>query len=190
MVNRKQFIEELVKSGVNESTARYQWSRYKDGKDYKPRPRKGLTQEYLGSLGVYVGQERVSHKVYDYDCDTFSMIYSNEWVVYQVLGVDELGNEIVKKRPIYPLKTGDYKNTDCKYHLYTWFIDENSKQRLISLASLIMVSYLHKDIPAGYVVDHIDNDSFNNDPRNLQIISISDNVKKDHKGHNQYNYDK
>ena len=186
MINRKQFIEELVKSGVNESTARYQWSRYKDGKDYKPRPRKGLTQEYLNKVGVYVDINDEFMELGE-NGEVYWIPYS--WSVMQTIK-DKNGNERDLERPIAPMKSGNYKNTDCKYHLYTWFIDENGKQRMISLASLIMVSYLHKDIPAGYVVDHIDNDSFNNDPRNLQIISISDNVKKDHKGHNQYNYNK
>ena len=43
-----------------------------------------------------------------------------------------------------------------------------------------------KDIPDGYVVDHIDNDSFNNDISNLQLLTIGENAKKNNNGHNQY----
>lgn len=177
MIKRKEFIEEQIKNGVNESTARYHWNRYKNGKTYTPRPRRGLTGEYLEKLGVMIGIEARNF-------DDVPVM----WSVWQYKNVDNGCHKQGVQRPIAPMKSGNYKNTDCKYHLYTWFIDENGKQRSVSLASLIMVCYRGKDIPAGYVVDHIDNDPFNNDPRNLQIISISDNVKKDHKGHNQYNY--
>ena len=47
-----------------------------------------------------------------------------------------------------------------------------------SLASVLMTCVLLKDIPAGYVVDHIDNDSFNNDLSNLQLLSIRENLEK------------
>ena len=41
-----------------------------------------------------------------------------------------------------------------------------------------MTCVLLKDIPAGYVVDHIDNDSFNNSLDNLQLLSIRENIEK------------
>lgn len=57
---------------------------------------------------------------------------------------------------------------------------------MISLASLIMVLVIGRDIQPGFVVDHIDNDSFNNSLDNLQILSIRENLDKDNAGHNQY----
>ena len=62
----------------------------------------------------------------------------------------------------------------------------DGKQKSISLASLVMVLIIGKDIPNGYVVDHIDNDSFNNDVSNLQLLTIGENAKKDNNGHNQF----
>ena len=38
----------------------------------------------------------------------------------------------------------------------------------------------HGIIPEGYVVDHIDNNKLNNDISNLQVITISQNNKKNH----------
>ena len=41
-------------------------------------------------------------------------------------------------------------------------------------------------IPAGYDVDHIDNDSLNNDISNLQLLTRKENLAKRGKGINQY----
>ena len=44
--------------------------------------------------------------------------------------------------------------------------------------SRFLYAWFNGDVPAGYVVDHIDNDPYNNDPYNLQILTISENLEK------------
>lgn len=47
----------------------------------------------------------------------------------------------------------------------------------IPLSRLVYV-WFYGDIPDGYVVDHIDNDPYNNKLNNLQLLSIGDNIRK------------
>lgn len=125
---------------------------YSDPSEYKPRPRKELTVKFMFELGIRVKEA------------------DNEWGwrIYQ-------GD---KERPIFVQKTGKYKSSDyCKYHPYV-SLYYNGKTILKSLASILMTCVLLKDIPAGYVVDHIDNDSFNNSLDNLQLLSIRENIDK------------
>lgn len=42
------------------------------------------------------------------------------------------------------------------------------------------------EVPAGYDVDHIDNDTLNNDLDNLQLLSHEENIKKRGGGKNQW----
>lgn len=158
----KEQIENYLKENpeTNYHTARYIVARKNKGFDYKPRPRKGLTKEFLDSQNV---------KIKFADNDFGYEVYQNG-----------------RKRIIFNHITGQYKATKRnKFHLYTCLM-LNGKQKLVSLASLIMVLIIGKDIPDGYVVDHIDNDSFNNDISNLQLLTISENIKKDNHGHNQF----
>lgn len=82
-----------------------------------------------------------------------------------------------KKRNIFVAKGTVYKDGSCKYYLCVTITYEG-KQKMISLAVLIWVGFLKRNIPAGYVVDHIDNDSFNNDVSNLQLLTIRENLVK------------
>ena len=47
----------------------------------------------------------------------------------------------------------------------------------IVLSRAIYVWY-KGDIPDGYVIDHIDNNPYNNDPENLKLMTIEDNLNK------------
>lgn len=155
-------INELMTQGYCYSTARYIVDK---GENYKPRPRQSINYQDIVDLGLKIE------------------IDSNEESGFKVY-------QDGKRRPITLRKTGQYKYGGQKFHYYTYYtykVDDKLKQKPISLASLIYVLLLHKDIPAGYVIDHIDNDSFNNKLSNLQMITIGDNVRKDSKGHNQYN---
>lgn len=96
-----------------------------------------------------------------------------------------------KERVIFITRGNTYKYGGCKYCpavAVNWKDEEgNKKQRLFSLASLVYVYMYHKDVKPGMVVDHIDNDSFNNSLCNLQVLSIRDNSMKDRDPHvNQY----
>ena len=64
---------------------------------------------------------------------------------------------------------------DKYYHKITYSF--NIKVINIPLSRLIYVWFIG-DIPDGYVVDHINNDSFDNRPENLQLLTVGDNLKK------------
>lgn len=54
-----------------------------------------------------------------------------------------------------------------------------AKQKVYNIPLSRLVYVWHKgDIPDGYVVDHIDNDSFNNSIDNLQILTVEENLAK------------
>ena len=74
------------------------------------------------------------------------------------------------------LARGKHKyRPDKYYHKITYSF--NRKVINIPLSRLIYVWFIG-DIPDGYVVDHINNDSFDNRPENLQLLTVSDNLKK------------
>lgn len=74
------------------------------------------------------------------------------------------------------LACGKHKYRPDKYYPKVTFCVKN-KRYSIPLSRLIYVWHIG-DVPAGYVVDHIDNNSFNNSPENLQILTIEENLQK------------
>lgn len=74
------------------------------------------------------------------------------------------------------------ETTSRKQHLYVYVDfrqgDKVFPGRTMSLASIIWLRYLSLEIPAGYVVDHIDEDPLNNKLDNLQILTIGENARK------------
>ena len=64
---------------------------------------------------------------------------------------------------------------DKYYHKITYSF--NRKAINIPLSRFIYV-WFNGDIPDGYIVDHINGDSFDNRPENLQLITVGDNLKK------------
>ena len=74
------------------------------------------------------------------------------------------------------LACGKDKYRPVKYY-YKITQSFNSKLSNIPLSRLIYV-WFKGDIPDGYVVDHINNDSFDNRPENLQLLTVGDNLKK------------
>ena len=51
----------------------------------------------------------------------------------------------------------------------------------------ILYAYFIGTVPAGYDVDHIDNNSLNDSLSNLQILTRRENLLKRGRGHNQHN---
>lgn len=133
--------------------------RRQEGKEYKPQPKRGWTLQEFDELGLSVNP-----------CD-------NDY------GWEVLRNG--KKRAILTVKGTVYKDGGCRYYPAISTTVDN-KPKIISLAVLIWVGYLRREIPAGYVVDHIDNDSFNNDTSNLQLLTIRENLLKNPAKGNQY----
>lgn len=75
--------------------------------------------------------------------------------------------------------------TSKKQHYYAYVPmiveDKIMTHRSMSLAALIWLCYLGRAIPPGYVVDHIDENPSNNEPDNLQLLSVGDNTRKTYK---------
>lgn len=65
--------------------------------------------------------------------------------------------------------------TDKKYLKLTFMTPEGPKS--ITLARFMYVWFIG-DLKAGEVVDHIDNDPYNNYPTNLQKLSVGENLAK------------
>lgn len=67
--------------------------------------------------------------------------------------------------------------TDKQYYIITFSNRDLRRTISISLQRLVYAWFVDT-IPAGYQVDHIDNNSLNNDVNNLQLLTQSDNLKK------------
>ena len=44
--------------------------------------------------------------------------------------------------------------------------------------SRFIYAWFKGDIPDGYIIDHINGDSFDNRPENLQLLTVGDNLKR------------
>ena len=65
----------------------------------------------------------------------------------------------------------------CIYILvFPW--DKSKNQRVTMTLQRLVYLEFKGDIPEGFDIDHIDGDSLNNLPSNLQAISRKDNLKK------------
>ena len=79
---------------------------------------------------------------------------------------------------ILPTKAiGKHKYRPDKEYYKITFSVRGEGSYSIPLSRLIYV-WFNGDIPDGYVVDHIDNDSYNNAPINLRILTVADNLAK------------
>lgn len=69
-----------------------------------------------------------------------------------------------------------------KQHIYVYVdmvVDgKRMTGRRMALAAIIWLRYLGREIAPGCVIDHIDENPFNNDPSNLQMLTIGDNTRK------------
>lgn len=88
------------------------------------------------------------------------------------------GSEVEIKRSLVTCK--HKYGHDKSYYAYSWYGGmKNGKQTSITLSACRIVYIICKgDIPQDYDVDHIDNNSLNNDPDNLQVLSRRDNLAK------------
>lgn len=72
----------------------------------------------------------------------------------------------------------------CIYVLVFPWDFEHSKRVTMTLQRLVYLQF-KGDIPESYDVDHIDGDSLNNIPSNLQAISRKENLKKRELSHKE-----
>ena len=74
------------------------------------------------------------------------------------------------------LACGKHKyRPDKYYHKITYSF--NRKAINIPLSRFIYV-WFKGDIPDGYIIQHINGDSFHNRPENLQLLTVGDNLKR------------
>ena len=78
-----------------------------------------------------------------------------------------------------------YSDQPRYYRYYIYYKDGKSKQIAVHR---LMWLYFKGDIPEGYVVDHINNNSLDNRLDNLQLLTRSENTKKNSVGRNQLYY--
>lgn len=83
---------------------------------------------------------------------------------------------LVELKPYIIEKKHPYGRT-IKYEYLTIYNYITHKFALFSYHSIVY-AWFKGDIPAGYDVDHIDGDTLNNNPDNLQILSRKENLAK------------
>ena len=71
---------------------------------------------------------------------------------------------------------GKHKYRPNKYY-YKISYSFNRKIYNIPLSRFIYV-WFKGDIPDGYIIEHINGDSFDNQPENLQLVTVGDNLKR------------
>lgn len=93
-----------------------------------------------------------------------------------------------KERNLFMLITQRFKNGSFKAYPATSLMilleDGKKVQKIETLHKLVYVYF--KGNTGDLVIDHIDNDPTNNSIDNLQLVTRSDNTKKDAAHHNQY----
>lgn len=102
-----------------------------------------------------------------------------------VEGTDIYQYEKQRAQCLFNSNPGPY--TDGTYY-YKVHVKLGKNKYTNMLAHRIIYVWYYGDIPNGMVVDHIDNNHLNNDPRNLVLMSRADNTKKNSVGHNQFTY--
>lgn len=74
-----------------------------------------------------------------------------------------------------------------KIYLVVPFWDYNKNIRTITTMQRLVYQAFKGDIPKGMCVDHINNDSLDNRPENLQLLTHKQNInKRKYNGANQY----
>lgn len=71
---------------------------------------------------------------------------------------------------------------------YVCFYDYVNHKPILMTYHAFIYAWYKGEIPRGYDVDHIDNDTLNNDLDNLQLLTRGDNIRKRGKGKNQYSF--
>ena len=73
----------------------------------------------------------------------------------------------------------------CDYVFYDLYL--NGKLRSVGLHNIIYAWY-KGTVPIGYEVDHLDGDTFNNSPENLELVTRAENIRRRPLHANQYYY--
>ena len=105
---------------------------------------------------------------------------------YGVIGLDVYSYKRDERKLKPHINSQDRKySKSCEYVFYDLYI--NGKQRRIYLHNIIYAWYKGK-VPLGYEVDHLDGNTFNNSPENLELVTHAENVRRQSLHANQYYY--
>lgn len=102
--------------------------------------------------------------------------YLETWVVTREWYKNNSKTKKERKQLVIADVLAKHKYTQDKAYPKVSF-SYKQKPIAIPLSRLVYVWFI-EDIPDGYVVDHIDNDPYNNKLSNLQMLSIGDNIRK------------
>lgn len=158
---RKQFLDDIVAQGYSRSTACYHWCKQQKGKTTKHLKYKPWSRSILDRNGIYVETDPTA--TYGY-----RVYKSNNYGTYELCPYLDHINHVVFG--VYGYRTDD---------------SEKCEQFTLPLAVAAYV-YFVRDVPVGFVIDHIDENPLNNDLSNLQCITRSENVKRRTKRYNQF----
>lgn len=120
---------------------------------------KELTKEYLQELGFI--------KVYN---------WFGTWHIYRYWYKTDGKTKELKLINVRNAKCR-HKFTQDKYYPIISFSIGHSRNKSLTL-SKFLYAWFKGTVPAGYDVDHIDNDPFNNDLDNLQLLTRKENIAK------------
>ena len=73
---------------------------------------------------------------------------------------------------------GPYKRKDGRKHVV---LVEGKNKKTVSYPRWLMANHLGRDLLSTETIDHIDNDFTNDSIDNLQLLTLEENVRKDHK---------
>lgn len=153
----------MEKYGLTQSEAHYALDRSrKKTMYYTKTPRKVKTYELLKDYGIEV------YRNYDsfYGWDAF--VEGKPKKIFNAIGSK--------------YKDGSYR----EYPAITIWDSDKKNTKILSLSTIIWLSEKNEPINPGYVVDHIDNDPFNNDICNLQLLTVRQNLEKNPSKKRQY----
>ena len=105
---------------------------------------------------------------------------------YGVIGLDVYSYKRGEHKLKPHINSHDHKyGKSCKYVYYDLYF--NGKHRKIYLHKIIYAWYKGK-VPLGYEIDHLDGDTFNNSPENLELVTHAENVRRQSLHANHYYY--
>ena len=120
---------------------------------------KGLTKQWLMEAGI-VDIKRIN----------------NQWLIYRLWYDGKSKSKTLKTLTINKA-IRKHKYTETKSYDIIMFSIRGKGHYTIPL-SRVIYAWFKEDIPDGYVIDHIDNDPFNNNLDNLKMTTIETNLKK------------
>ena len=105
---------------------------------------------------------------------------------YGVIGLDVYSYKRGERKLNPQIIGRDHKyGKSCKYVFYQ--LNLNGKVYQVGLHNIIYAWY-KGEVPLGYEVDHLDRDTFNNSPENLELVTRVENIHRRPLQANQYYY--